>query len=235
MCIRDRVRACKACYRFAKGFGAPFISGKDSLYNESPLGPVTPTLLITAVGVIPDIRRTVTMDLKQPGNLIYILGRTYLELGGSEYYKLRGFIGRSVPKVRLEEAKRTMNKLTKAIDSGYVKACHDLSEGGLGVAAAEMAFSGGLGLDIWLDRVARSDGLQRNDYILFSESNSRFLVEVPESRKEEFEEIMRGTVYSLIGRTKKERCFSVYGLRGEKVVEANLNRMMEAWKRTLGG
>ena len=228
------VRACKACYRFAKGFGAPFISGKDSLYNESPLGPVTPTLLITAIGVVPDIRRTVTMDLKHPGDLIYILGRTYLELGGSEYYKLRGFIGRSVPKVRLEEAKRTMSFLTKAIDSGYVKACHDLSEGGLGVAAAEMAFSGGLGLDIWLDRVARSSDLQRCDYILFSESNSRFLVEVPESRKEEFEEAMRGTVYSLIGRTKKERSLSVYGLRGQKVVEVELNRMMEAWKETLG-
>ena len=228
------VRACKACYRFAKGFGAPFISGKDSLYNESPLGPVTPTLLITAIGVVPDIRRTVTMDLKHPGDLIYILGRTYLELGGSEYYKLRGFIGRSVPKVRLEEAKRTMSNLTKAIDSGYVKACHDLSEGGLGVAAAEMAFSGGLGLDIWLDRVARSSDLQRCDYILFSESNSRFLVEVPESRKEEFEEAMRGTVHSLIGRTKKERSLSVYGLRGQKVVEVELNRMMEAWKETLG-
>jgi len=229
------VRACKACYRFSKGFEAPFISGKDSLYNESPLGPVTPTLLITAVGIVPDIRKTITMDLKSPGNLVYILGRTYLELGGSEYYKLLGFIGRTVPKVRLEEAKRTMNKLTKAIDAGCVEACHDLSEGGLGVAAAEMAFSGGVGLEIWLDKVAKSSDLQRDDYILFSESNSRFLVEVPESRKDEFEEIMRGAVYSLIGRTKKERSLSVYGLKGSKVVEAELNRMMDAWKRTLEG
>lgn len=228
------VRACKACYRFAKGFEAPFISGKDSLYNESPLGPVTPTLLITAVGIIPDIRKAVTMDLKSPGNLIYILGRTYLELGGSEYYKLRGFTGRSVPKVRLEEAKRTFSKLTKAIDSGYVKACHDLSEGGLGVAAAEMAFSGEIGVDIWLGKVVRSSDLQRDDYILFSESNSRFLIEVPENDKEEFEEIMRGTVYSLIGRTKKERSLSVYGLKGPKVIEVELNQMMNAWKRTLG-
>ena len=228
------VRACKACYRFAKGFGTPFISGKDSLYNESPLGPVTPTLLITAVGVIPDIRKTVTMDLKQPGNLVYILGRTYFELGGSEYYKLRGFIGRYVPKVRLKEAKRTMSRLTKAIDSGCVKACHDLSEGGLGIAAAEMTFSGGLGLDIWLDRIVRSADLKRNDYVLFSESNSRFLVEVPKNRKEEFEEIMKGAVYSLIGRTKKERSLSIYGLEGRKVVEADLTLMMEAWKRTFG-
>jgi len=229
------VRACEACYRFAKGFEAPFISGKDSLYNESPLGPVTPTLLITAVGIVPDIRKTVTMDLKSPGNLVYILGRTYLELGGSEYYKLLGFIGRTVPKVRLEEAKRTMNKLIRAIDSDCVKACHDLSEGGLGVAAAEMAFSGDVGLEIRLDRVVRSSDLQRDDYILFSESNSRFLVEVPESRKDEFEEIMRGAVYSLIGRTKKERSLSVYGLKETKVVEAELTQMMDAWKRTLEG
>ena len=229
------VRACKACYRFAKGFGAPFISGKDSLYNESPLGPVTPTLLITAVGVIPDIRKAVTADLKHPGDPIYLLGRTYFELGGSEYYRLRGFVGMSVPKVRLEEARATMKGLIKAIDSGCVKACHDLSEGGLGVAAAEMAFSGGLGLEIWLDRVVKSDDLQRDDYILFSESNNRFLVEVPQNRKEEFERIMEGAVYSLIGRTKRERSLSVYGLKGMKVVEADLDNMMMAWKRTLEG
>jgi phosphoribosylformylglycinamidine synthase len=228
------VRACKACYRFARGFGAPFISGKDSLYNESPLGPVTPTLLITAVGVIPDVRRAVTMDLKSPGDPVYILGRTYPELGGSEYYKLHGFLGISVPKVRLEEARRTMNRLTRAIDSGCVRACHDLSEGGLGVAAAEMAFSGGLGLDLWLGKVPVSEGLTRGDYILFSESNSRFLVEVPEAKREEFEEIMGGAVYSQIGWTKKERCLTIYGAKGRKVLEAEIDRMMEAWRRTLG-
>jgi len=229
------VRACKACYRFAKGFGAPFISGKDSLYNESPLGPVTPTLLITAVGVIPDIRIAVTADLKYPGDLIYLLGRTYFELGGSEYYRLRGLVGISVPKVRLEDARTTMKRLVKVIDSGCVRACHDLSEGGLGVAAAEMAFSGGLGLEIWLGRVARSDDLRRNDHILFSESNSRFIVEVPKNRKEEFERIMKGVTYSLIGRTKRERSLTVYGLKGEKAVEADLDCMMMAWKRTLEG
>jgi len=229
------VRACKACYRFSKGFGTPFISGKDSLYNESPLGPVTPTLLITAVGVIPDIRKTVTMDLKNPGNLIYLLGKTYPELGGSEYYGLMGFIGRTVPKVRLEDAKNTMNQLTKAIDSGCVESCHDLSEGGLGVAAAEMAFSGDVGVEIWLDKVAGSSSLKRNDYILFSESNSRFLVEVSKRNRERFEEIMEGSTYSLIGRTVKEKNFVVYGLDGEEIVNLGLKEMMHAWKRTLGG
>ena len=87
------VRACEACYDVATAFRTPFISGKDSLYNESPLGPVTPTLLITAIGIVPDMRAAVSMDLKAPGNLLYIVGETYPELGGSEYYKLKGYLG----------------------------------------------------------------------------------------------------------------------------------------------
>ncbi|KYH40772.1 MAG: phosphoribosylformylglycinamidine synthase II [Candidatus Bathyarchaeota archaeon B26-2] len=229
------LRACRACYKFAKGFGAPFISGKDSLYNESPLGPVTPTLLITAIGVIPDVRRTVSMDLKEPGSLLYLVGRTYPELGGSEYYKLRGLIGRSVPKVRVEEAAKTMKAVIRAIDSGYVKACHDLSEGGLGVAAAEMAFSGGLGLEINLSRVKVSSELSRSDYVLFSESNSRFLIEVPERFRDEFEALMEGSPFSLIGRVRAEDWFSIYGLDGSRVVDVSVRELRAAWKSTFGG
>jgi len=229
------LRACRACYKFAKGFGAPFISGKDSLYNESPLGPVTPTLLITAIGVIPDVRRTVSMDLKEPGSLLYLVGRTYPELGGSEYYRLRGLIGRSVPKVRVEEAAKTMKAVIRAIDSGYVKACHDLSEGGLGVAAAEMAFSGGLGLEINLSRVKVSSELSRSDYVLFSESNSRFLIEVPERFRDEFEALMEGSPFSLIGRVRAEDWFSIYGLDGSRVVDVSVRELRAAWKSTFGG
>ena len=135
------VRACQACYDFSVAFKAPFISGKDSLYNESPLGPITPTLLITAIGVIPNIQSTISMELKAPGNLLYIIGETFNELGGSEYYKLKGFLGASVPKVKGAKAKRTFRAVTDAIDEGLVKSCHDLSEGGLAVAAAEMSFA----------------------------------------------------------------------------------------------
>jgi phosphoribosylformylglycinamidine synthase len=229
------VRACEACYRFAKGFKAPFISGKDSLYNESPLGPVTPTLLITAVGVLPDIRGMVSMDLKAPRDLVYLVGQTYAELGGSEYYKLRGLIGRSVPKVRLPTAKRTVDSITRAVDAGYVKACHDLSEGGLAVAAAEMAFTGGYGVDLWLSNVFQAGEIKRNDHVLFSESNSRFLVEVSENMKTDFEALMGDTANSLIGRVKKDRAFTVYGLGGERVAEASLSGLLDAWKGTFGG
>jgi phosphoribosylformylglycinamidine synthase len=161
------VRACKACYDFAKGFETPFISGKDSLYNESPIGPVTPTLLITAIGINPDIRKTVSMELKQVGNSIYIIGKTYPELGGSHYLQNQGILGNSVPKVRIEPAKQTLNRLTEAIDKGYLRACHDLSEGGLAVASTEMGFSSEYGLELDLQNVPRTKDLCRNDFILF--------------------------------------------------------------------
>ena len=229
------VRACQACYDFAKGFRTPFISGKDSLYNESPLGPVTPTLLITAIGVIPDVRKTVSMDVKQSENRIYIVGQTYSELGGSEYYRLKGFIGKSVPKVRVNQAKKIMGSIIKAIDSGYIKSCHDLSEGGLAVAAAEMSFSGGYGMNLHLKNVPRTGKMSRNDFLLFSESNSRFLVEVPEKHREGFEVLMKGNVYAAIGRVKKDGYLSVYGLNGEKVVYASLAELRNRWKSGLGG
>ena len=228
-------RACKACYDFAKAFGTPFISGKDSLYNESPLGPVTPTLLITAIGIIPDVRKTVSVDVKKPGNMIYLVGQTYPELGGSEYYRLKGYVGKTVPKVRIEQARKTMNSITNAIDSGYVKSCHDLSEGGLAVAAAEMALSGGYGIELNLKNVPKSNDLRRNDHVLFSESNSRFLVEVAEKNREDFEKLMEGNIFSAVGRVKKRDILSVNGINGEQIVDVRLTGLRNAWKRAFGG
>jgi phosphoribosylformylglycinamidine synthase II len=229
------VRACKACYDFAKGFQTPFISGKDSLYNESPIGPVTPTLLITAIGVTPDIRRTVSMELKQPGNSIYIVGKSFPELGGSHYYQLKGFLGNSVPKVRVEQAKKTMDLVTEAIDKGYLRSCHDLSEGGLAVASAEIAFSSGYGLELDLKKVPRTEDMPRNDFILFSESNSRFLVEVTEKHRDTFEKLMKGAVCAEVGRVKKEGYLSVIGLDGKQVVHADLDELRKRWQGVLGG
>ncbi|MEM2999993.1 MAG: phosphoribosylformylglycinamidine synthase subunit PurL [Candidatus Bathyarchaeia archaeon] len=226
------VRACQACYDYATAFRTPFISGKDSLYNESPLGPVTPTLLITALGIIPDIRLVVSMDLKKPDDLLYIVGQTFNELGGSEYYKLRGYLGKSVPKVRAAQAKRTFRAITKAIDLGLVKACHDLSEGGLAVAAAEMAFAGGLGLKLDL-RAVPNKQVSRSDFLLFSESNSRFLVEVDAKDKADFEALMRNKVYAQIGEVTEDARLIIQGLNGQVVVDASVAELQRSWKRTL--
>jgi phosphoribosylformylglycinamidine synthase len=227
------VEACKACYGIAKGFEAPFISGKDSLYNESPQGTITPTLLITAVGIIPDVRKLVSMELKTSNNPVYILGETNNELGGSEYYRLMGFTGKSVPKVNAITARKTLGELTNAIDQGFVRACHDLSEGGLAVAAAEMTFSSNLGLELHLKEVPNTIDTNRNDFVLFSESNSRFLVEVDRRQKERFEELMKNCVCTQIGTVTESSLLEVYGLNSRKLIAAELTVLRERWQNTL--
>jgi phosphoribosylformylglycinamidine synthase len=223
------VRASQACYDVAREFGTPFISGKDSLYNESELGPVTPTLLISALGVIPDVRRAVSMDLKEPGNTVYIIGSTKHELGGSHYYKWKGYVGRNVPVVIASKAKNSFDALTKAIDVGCVRSCHDLSEGGIAVAASEMAFAGDVGLDINLGEIPTSGSLQ-TDVILFSESPSRFLVEVTDT--DEFEGHLKGNVYSKIGRTTDGKKLALNGRAGS-VIDVDINTLKRSWQNGL--
>jgi len=226
------VRAAKACHDFSLALETPFISGKDSLYNESPLGPVTPSLLITGLGIVPDIRRVVSMDLKKAESLIYLVGNTLPELGGSEYYRLNGYIGKSVPQADASSMRRQMRAVPKAIDAGCIQACHDLSEGGLGVAVAEMAFSGGLGVEVNLQQVPALQ-VGRDDFLLFSESNSRFLLEVPSACVTDFEIIMDGTVHGPIGWVTGDPRFVVKGLDGREVINLSVNRLREAWKGTI--
>ena len=231
------VRAVKACYNIALAYGTPFISGKDSLNNEyrdSSTGEtlsIPPTLLISAISVISDIDKAVSMDLKSPGDLIYVVGKTYNELGGSHYYYIRGYIGNNVPMVNPIEGKNLMNKLSKAISEGLVKACHDCSEGGIGVASAEMAFAGGYGMRINLGNVPK-EGIDRNDTILFSESNTRFIVEVSKKSQAEFEKIMDGVTIAVIGEVTQEKVFNVYGQNGELVVSADIADLKSAWQST---
>jgi phosphoribosylformylglycinamidine synthase len=232
---KDRVgglaRAAQACYDIAIAFGTPFISGKDSLNNESAMGPVTPTLLISALGIIPDVRNAVSMDLKEEGSSIYILGETREELGGSHYYKIHGFLGNAVPKVNAKQAKQAMDALINAIDSKLVKSCHDLSEGGIAVAAAEMAFAGDIGMEIELNRVPVSKEM-REDYVLFSESNSRFLVEVAKEDRERFEDCMKGSVISEIGKTTRTKELRIYGAKG-LLISSDLKILKKSWQATL--
>ncbi|MEE8402078.1 MAG: phosphoribosylformylglycinamidine synthase subunit PurL [Candidatus Hydrothermarchaeaceae archaeon] len=222
------VRAATACYDIAKGFKTPFISGKDSLYNESPSGPVTPTLLISAVGIIPDVRCAVTMDIKKPGSAMYIIGETFDELGGSHYYKIHGFLGNRAPEVHPKTAKSGMDLLTLAMDKGIVSSCHDLSEGGLSVAAAEMALGGDIGIELALEKIPVL-GKIREDSILFSESNSRFLVEVQEDYAEDFEKLMKGIVFARAGSTTKEKELKITS-KGRSLVSSDIESIKRAWQ-----
>jgi phosphoribosylformylglycinamidine synthase len=230
------VESCKACYDGALAFETPFISGKDSLYNEFDRGngetvSIPPTLVISSIGIIPDVRKAITMDLKEVDNPVYIIGETKDELGGSHYYMIHDFKGNNVPTVDLKKAKKSFDALIKSMDNGLIKACHDCSEGGIGVAAAEMAFAGELGMNIDLKKVSTRD-LKRNDKILFSESNSRFLVEVDKSKEKEFEKIMKGNVFARIGEVTDDKKLIVIGLNKKSVVEEDVNELKKVWKST---
>ena len=231
------VLAAKACYDTAMALGTPFISGKDSLNNEFAFEGKTiaipPTLLISAIAIVDDVGRCVTMDLKEPGDPVYLVGLTKDELGGSHWYALRGAIGRRVPKVDFAVAPKIMAAVHQAIAAGCVRACHDLSEGGLAVAAAEMAFAGDLGLDLSLAAVPREEGLDDDGRILFSESTTRFLVEAPRKRAEEFEKLMAGLPYARVGEVACQGIVRIKGIAGKAVVSATCEVLREAWKRPL--
>jgi len=233
------VRAALACYDVGKGFGVPFISGKDSLNNEFNTGTETiaipPTLLISAMCVMQDVRRALSMDLKEAGSALYLVGATWPELGGSHYYDLFGLIGRTVPQVRIETARAVMDAVSGANAKGLVRACHDLSEGGLAVAAAEMAFAGGFGLALDLAAVPYEGdaALRRDDVLLFSESNSRFLVEVRPQDAAAFEAALKGLPAAKIGEVTSGDALTVKGLGGAPVVQAKLADLKAAWQTPL--
>ncbi len=233
------VRAAKACYNIATAYGTPFISGKDSLYNEyrdtttGEQRAIPSTLLISAICVMPDVRKAVTMDVKAPGNLIYIVGNTYAEMGGSHYFGIHDFIGNTAPAVRPDEGKLTMEKLSSAINSGLVRSCHDCSEGGIGVAAAEMAFSGGYGMSLNLAKVPTGEEITNDDFLLFSESNSRFLVEIDPHHQEAFENQMAGVPIGCLGTVTETSDFTINGLTGKRVVEITIGTLKSAWQTPL--
>jgi len=230
------VRTAQACHDMSLAYGTPFISGKDSLNNEFEFEGKTisipHTLLVSAIGVMDDVSRAVSMDLKKTGDLIYIVGSTQCELGGSEYFKTRGFTGNSVPKVNPQQGKALMDSLSMATERGLVRACHDCSEGGIGVAMAEMAFAGRMGAAVQLKKVPLGETIGRDDFILFSESNSRFLVEVAPEQKDEFERVMSGTCLAVIGRVTGGD-LEVRGTNGDKVVSTSLAELKAAWQRPL--
>jgi phosphoribosylformylglycinamidine synthase II len=231
------VRAAQACYDIALDYETPFISGKDSLYNEFETGKesisIPPTLLISAMAVMDNVERAVTMDCKREDDLIYIIGTTLNELGGSQYYGVHGYVGNRVPMVNSKKGKKLMDTLSTAMEKNLVKACHDLSEGGIGVAAAEMAFAGGLGMVIHLEQVPLGENINREDYILFSESNTRFMVEIAPEDKQQFESIMAGIDFAAIGKVTGKERLEIYGLNGEMVLSAPIAELKEAWQRPL--
>ena len=252
------VRMCQALYDMATFYNIPLTSGKDSMKNDFRADgvkiSVPPTVLYSMVAGIDDVRNTVTSEFKAAGDLIYLIGKTYDELGGSEFYRLFGELGENVPVVRKEEARKLYFKVMAANGRGLLESCHDLSDGGLAVALVEAAFGGGLGVEMELAASAgvadsRSKGasclaessfakpFDREDHkmlriALFSESHSRFVVSVRPERKHAFEALMDEDATCLGEVTLRKQVVMTW--HGHPVVDTELERLYEAWSTGLG-
>ncbi len=244
------VRAAEGCRDLAIEYGMPFISGKDSLYNEyrheGTSHAIPPTLLISALGQVPDVRRCVTMDLKARGNLLYVIGTTRDEFGGSLWAEIAGNSGCGrVPRVDAAVSRSTLHAMHAAIVRGLVRSCHDLSEGGLAVALAEMAIAGDVGAEVSLAHAPFEEVEPRepgtaasNDRaLLFSESPSRFVVEVEPGLAAAFEGVFRDLPCARLGMVGAETDgvprLLIRNARGETLVDLPVDTLRAAWKSTL--
>ncbi|HUJ70464.1 MAG TPA: AIR synthase-related protein [Syntrophorhabdales bacterium] len=230
--LAQLVRANMALHDYTKIFKTPCISGKDSMKNDYVNGDtkisIPPTLLISAISRMRDVRRAVTMDFKEAGDLIVLLGKTLSELAGSEYFSELGLVGNISPKVDGKQAYRTYRALEKAMRMGLIRSAHDISDGGLAVALSESAFAGELGAEIDLKAVSQA-GVFRDDFLLFSESQSRFVVSVREADLERFVGLLRSVPHGVIGKVTKDPRLSIKGIYGTQIIDAELAGLKEAW------
>jgi phosphoribosylformylglycinamidine synthase II/phosphoribosylformylglycinamidine synthase I len=225
----------RGCYDAALAYGTPFISGKDSLYNEytdesGAKHAIPGTLLISAVGIVPDVQKTVTMDFKKADNLIYVLGETRDELGASHYAKIRQLEGGVVPQPVANPLER-YRKLHIAIQNGWVQACHDLSEGGFSVALAEMCIAGRLGANVLIEKKTCWDQIEA-DTFLFSESLGRLILEVAPEHQNQIDDLFGNGVCDYLG-VVTENPDVIFEYYGAVMLKTNVNTLESAWRGEL--
>jgi phosphoribosylformylglycinamidine synthase II len=232
------VRTAEACRDVAIAFGTPFVSGKDSLNNsfvakDGTKISIPHTLLVSALAHVHDVSRCVTMDLKEPGNDLYVVGVTREELGGSHLHLVTGQGVGTPPAVDLAQAPKVFAAVHRAITGGLVRACHDCSEGGLAVAVAEMAFAGEVGVDVTsLNDLPGAAGLS-DVAKLFSESTTRFVIEAKPQYAEQLKQAFAGLPFAKIGTTVADQRLRIAGANGEWLVWAKLSELKEAWQKPL--
>ncbi len=236
--LAQLVRANQALYDYTVSFGTPCISGKDSMSidgfikdreGRSKKISGLPMVQYLAVGKIEDVRKCVTMDVKKAGDIVYVVGITRDELGASEYFDMMGAVGNNVPKVDGEKAKIIYTGLNKAVEEGLVASMHGCYKGGLGVALAQTAFAGDLGMEVDL-RSVPTTGVSRNDGVLFSESASRLVVTVAPHLRGRFEELLTDARYSCIGKVLESSEFKVIGIDGNVIIRSDITVLKEAWQ-----
>ena len=226
------VRCTQGCHDAAVAYRTPFISGKDSLNNEywgadGKKHAIPGTILISALAIVPDVNHTVTMDWKRAGNALYIVGDTRAEMGGSHYALLHGEKGGTPPQP-LTEGLARYRSLHRAIQQGLVASCHDLSEGGLGVALAEMALGGRLGAEISLKQMPAN--VAHDAILLFSESIGRFVVEVAPENEQAFNFNLTAEPHARIGTISAEQRLIINGYHGDLLLDLPIEALEIAWR-----
>ena len=236
--LGELVRASYAITDLALAYRTPFVSGKDSLHNQFKTQDRTieipGCILVTAMSVIGDVTKTVNSALLHQGSKLVLTGVTKDELGGSTYYKTKGVLGANVPRVDAQMGKKVLHGVHRAIQQGLVKSAHDCSEGGLAVATAEMAIAGKLGARIDLDAVEVSEALRtaRPERVMFSESQSRILLEVPADQVAALKQCFGDAPFAVIGEvTGDAQVRFVHG--GSEVAAVPISALERAWKSPL--
>jgi phosphoribosylformylglycinamidine synthase len=223
--------ACRGLGDIAKELKLPFMSGNVSFYNESVKTSVPPTPEIMGIGIVEDIRKCITTDLKDKENPIYIIGKeTEKEMGGSEYFKLIGIKSENVPKVDVNILKKCMNGILSAIDKQLVASGHDISEGGIGVCLSEMTIGGDIGVTVDLKNIGNN---LRSDFKIFSESNDRWIIEVKKEKEKEFIEVLKkeNTPFVKIGKVKGKNL--IIKDNQKKLIDIKVKDIRDIWKHTI--
>ena len=241
--LAQLVRACEGLRDACVQLGVPLISGKDSMSNDCTLTDppisIPPTLLVSVLGRLPEVRQAVTVDPKSPGDLLYLLGETRRELGASEFYRYygertrgRAFVGNAVPTFDGPAARVLYGKLHQAMRRALVRSCHAPALGGLAAALARKALAGGWGLEVDLAAVPGDPG----DDIgaLYSESGGRLLVTVAPEDAAAFEQALSGSACALIGKVSSGSRLVLCGRDGRVIARENLQVLRRHWKETLG-
>jgi len=221
--------ACRGLGDISRELDLPFMSGNVSFYNESVKTAVPPTPEIMGIGIVKDIRKCTTSDFKTERNSIYLVGKqTEKELGGSEYYSVLGVEGGAVPKADVNILKNCINGMLSAIENRLIVSSHDVSEGGIGVCISEMCIGGGIGAEIDLSNISTD---LRSDFKLFSESNTRWVVEVKKDK--DFENALRkkNMPFVKIGQIKGDRL--VIKDNGKVLIDKKIKDLSNIWKNTI--
>jgi len=229
-------RSIDACVDASVILKMPFISGKDSLSstyrNKDEVIKIPPVLCISAFSKVDDITKTTSSSFKKAGSKILLIGDTKAELGGSVYYDNHGEIGNSIPRPNIEEALKVFKAVHKSINNGDVLACHDLSEGGLSTALTEMCFGYNYGVSVDLNTISTSESIDRADYLLFSESSNRFLIEVDNDKLEQVLFNFKNLPVSLIGEVTNNKQVEII-FNEEKIISANINELYSTWDKPM--